>query len=250
MHYGNFHMTIYPAIDLRNGRCVRLFQGKADQETVYFENPAEPARSWKDAGADHLHVVDLDGAFAGASSNLDAVRMILQVKGLRVQLGGGMRDERAIQKALGLGLARVIIGTRACDEPEWIGSLIEKFGPERIVVGIDAKDGLVATKGWVETTRTEAIDLAKNLQEMGLKWIIHTDVATDGAMKGPNLDAQKRMADAVPECQVIASGGVTKESDVDDLRSLSSCHPNIEGVIIGKALYEGTVKLQNLCSGH
>ena len=250
MHYGNFHMTIYPAIDLRNGRCVRLFQGKADQETVYFENPAEPARSWKDAGADHLHVVDLDGAFAGASSNLDAVRTILQVKGLRVQLGGGMRDERAIQKALGLGLARVIIGTRACDEPEWIGSLIEKFGPERIVVGIDAKDGLVATKGWVETTRTEAIDLAKNLQEMGLKWIIHTDVATDGAMKGPNLDAQKRMADAVPECQVIASGGVTKESDVDDLRSLSSYHPNIEGVIIGKALYEGTVNLQNLCSGH
>jgi phosphoribosylformimino-5-aminoimidazole carboxamide ribotide isomerase len=161
-----------------------------------------------------------------------------------------MRDERAIQKALGLGLARVIIGTRACDEPEWIGSLIERFGPEQIVVGIDAKDGLVATKGWVETTRTEAIDLAKNLQEMGLKWIIHTDVATDGAMKGPNLDAQKRMADAVPECQVIASGGVTKESDVDDLRSLSSCHPNIEGVIIGKALYEGTVNLQNLCSGH
>ena len=250
MHYGNFHMTIYPAIDLRNGRCVRLFQGKADQETVYFENPAEPARSWKDAGADHLHVVDLDGAFAGASSNLDAVRTILQVEGLRVQLGGGMRDERAIQKALDLGLARVIIGTRACDEPEWIGSLIEKFGPERIVVGIDAKDGLVATKGWVETTRTEAIDLAKNLQEMGLKWIIHTDVATDGAMKGPNLDAQKRMADAVPECQVIASGGVTKESDVDDLRSLSTRHPNIEGVIIGKALYEGTVKLQNLCSGH
>lgn len=246
MHYGNFLMTIYPAIDLRNGRCVRLFQGKADQETVYFQNPAEPARSWKDAGADHLHVVDLDGAFAGESSNLDAVRTILQVEGLKVQLGGGMRDERSIQKALDLGLARVIIGTRACDEPEWIGSLIERFGPEKIVVGIDAKDGMVATKGWVETTRTEAIDLAKNLQGMGLKWIIHTDVATDGAMKGPNLDAQKRMADAVPECQVIASGGVTKESDIDDLRSLSSNHPNIEGVIIGKALYEGTVNLENL----
>ena len=246
MHYGNFLMTIYPAIDLRNGRCVRLFQGKADQETVYFQNPAEPARSWKDAGADHLHVVDLDGAFAGESSNLDAVRTILQVEGLKVQLGGGMRDERSIQKALDLGLARVIIGTRACDEPEWIGSLIERFGPEKIVVGIDAKDGMVATKGWVETTRTEAIDLAKNLQGMGLKWIIHTDVATDGAMKGPNLDAQKRMADVVPECQVIASGGVTQESDIDDLRSLSSNHPNIEGVIIGKALYEGTVNLENL----
>lgn len=240
-------MTIYPAIDLRNGRCVRLFQGKADQETVYYQNPADPARSWKDAGADHLHVVDLDGAFAGASANLDAVRSILQVEGLKVQLGGGMRDESAIEKALDLGLSRVIIGTRACEEPEWIGSLIEKFGGDKIVVGIDAKDGLVATKGWVETTETEAVELAKNLQSMGLRWIIHTDVATDGAMKGPNLEAQKKMADAVPDCQVIASGGVTKETDVDDLRSLSTDHPNLEGVIIGKALYEGTVRLQNLC---
>ena len=242
-------MTIYPAIDLRNGRCVRLFQGKADQETVYYENPADPARSWKDAGADHLHVVDLDGAFAGASANLDAVRSILRVEGLKVQLGGGMRDETAIEKALDLGLSRVIIGTRACEEPEWIGSLIEKFGADKIVVGIDAKDGLVATKGWVETTETEAVELAQNLQSMGLRWIIHTDVATDGAMKGPNLEAQKKMADAVPECQVIASGGVTRENDVDDLRSLSTNHPNLEGVIIGKALYEGTVHLQNLCQG-
>ncbi len=242
-------MTIYPAIDLRNGRCVRLFQGKADQETVYYENPADPARSWKDAGADHLHVVDLDGAFAGASANLDAVRSILRVEGLKVQLGGGMRDETAIEKALDLGLSRVIIGTRACEEPEWIGSLIEKFGADKIVVGIDAKDGLVATKGWVETTETEAVELAQNLQSMGLRWIIHTDVATDGAMKGPNLEAQKKMADAVPDCQVIASGGVTKENDVDDLRSLSTDHPNLEGVIIGKALYEGTVHLQNLCQG-
>ena len=240
-------MTIYPAIDLRNGRCVRLFQGKADQETVYFENPAEPARSWEEAGATHLHVVDLDGAFAGSSANLDAVCSILRVEGLKVQLGGGMRDETAIDKALNLGLDRVIIGTRACEEPEWIGSLVQKFGAEKIVVGIDAKDGMVATKGWVETTKTDAIELAKSLQSMGLRWIIHTDVATDGAMKGPNLDAQKKMAQAVPECQVIASGGVTKESDIDDLRSLSSEQPNLEGVIIGKALYEGTVNLQNLC---
>jgi len=158
-----------------------------------------------------------------------------------------MRDETAIDKALNLGLDRVIIGTRACEEPEWIGSLVEKFGAEKIVVGIDAKDGMVATKGWVETTQTDAIELAKSLQSMGLRWIIHTDVATDGAMKGPNLDAQKKMAQAVPECQVIASGGVTKESDIDDLRSLSSEQPNLEGVIIGKALYEGTVNLQNLC---
>ena len=148
-------MTIYPAIDLRKGRCVRLFQGKADQETVYYENPAEPANIWRSDGATHLHVVDLDGAFNGASANLDAVRSILEVEGLKVQLGGGMRNDEAIERALSLGLNRVIIGTRACSEPDWVGELIKKFGPEKIVVGIDAKDGLVATKGWVETSKTE-----------------------------------------------------------------------------------------------
>jgi len=196
-------MTIYPAIDLRKGRCVRLFQGKADQETVYFENPAEPANAWKQSGATHLHVVDLDGAFDGASANLEAVRSILKVEGLQVQLGGGMRSEEAIEDALSLGLNRVIIGTRACSEPEWVGGLVQKFGAEKIVVGIDAKDGLVATKGWVETS--------------------------------------------TPQCQVIASGGVTRESDVTDLEKLATQFPNIEGVIVGKALYEGTVSLQNLC---
>jgi len=241
-------MTIYPAIDLRKGRCVRLFQGKADQETVYFEDPAEPANNWRNAGATHLHVVDLDGAFDGASANPDAVRSILEVKGLKVQLGGGMRNEKAIERALSLGLNRVIIGTRACSEPEWVGDLIKKFGSEKIVVGIDAKDGLVATKGWVETSKTEAIALAKQLEKLGVRWIIHTDVATDGAMKGPNLEAQQKMAEAVPNCQVIASGGVTRESDIADLENLAIEFPNIEGVIVGKALYEGTVSLENLCT--
>ena len=241
-------MTIYPAIDLRNGRCVRLFQGKADQETVYFDNPGEPAAAWKEAGADHLHVVDLDGAFDGSSANLEAVRSILNVEGLKVQLGGGMRDEKAINKALDLGLSRIIIGTRACNEPEWVGSMVEKFGAEKIVVGIDAKDGMVATKGWVETSQTTAVDLAQKLETLGIRWIIHTDVATDGAMKGPNLEAQKIMAQAVPNCQVIASGGITKESDISDLDNLAMQFPNIEGVIIGRALYEGTVSLEKLCS--
>lgn len=240
-------MTIYPAIDLRKGRCVRLFQGKADQETVYFENPAEPAKKWRDAGASHLHVVDLDGAFEGASANLEAVRSILKVGGLKVQLGGGMRTEKAIENALGLGLDRIIIGTRACSDPEWVGGLIFKFGADKIIVGIDAKDGMVATRGWVETSQTGAIELAKKLVNLGVRWIIHTDVATDGAMKGPNLDAQIKMAQSVPDCNVIASGGVTKESDVTDLENLAVQFPNIEGVIVGKALYEGTVSLQNLC---
>ena len=241
-------MTIYPAIDLRNGRCVRLFQGKADQETIYFNDPSEPAATWKEAGADHLHVVDLDGAFDGSSANLEAVHSILKVEGLKVQLGGGMRDERAIKKALDLGVSRIIIGTRACNEPEWVGSMVEKFGAEKIVVGIDAKDGMVATKGWVETSQTTAVDLAQKLETLGIRWIIHTDVATDGAMKGPNLEAQKIMAQAVPNCQVIASGGITKESDISDLDNLAMQFPNIEGVIIGRALYEGTVSLEKLCS--
>lgn len=239
-------MTIYPAIDLRNGRCVRLFQGKADEETIYFEDPSEPARKWREQGADHLHVVDLDGAFSGSSANLDAVRSILQVEGLKVQLGGGMRDEESIERALDLGLDRVIIGTRACVDPAWTGSLVQRFGCERIVVGIDARNGLVTTKGWVETTEVTALDLAGQLMDLGVKWIIHTDVATDGAMKGPNLGAQREMAERVPNCQVIASGGVTTEQDVWDLDKLSQELPNLEGVIIGKALYEATVSLANL----
>ena len=187
-------MTIYPAIDLRGGRCVRLFQGKADQETVYFENPVEPANLWRKAGATHLHVVDLDGAFSGSSENLDAVREILEVDGLSVQLGGGMRDENVIASALEMGLSRVIIGTRACSDPQWVISMINRFGADRIVVGIDAKDGMVATRGWVETSTTSATELAKSLVAQGLRWIVHTDVSTDGAMKGPNFDAQREMS--------------------------------------------------------
>ena len=236
-------MTIYPAIDLRGGRCVRLFQGKADKETVYFENPVEPANLWRQAGATHLHVVDLDGAFTGSSENLDAVREILEVDGLSVQLGGGMRDESVIASALEMGLSRVIIGTRACAEPEWVISMINQFGADRIVVGIDAKDGMVATQGWVETSKTQATELAKSLVSNGLRWIVHTDVSTDGAMKGPNLDAQREMALAVPSCHIIASGGVSCAEDINQLEELCIECPNIEGVIVGKALYEKTINL-------
>ena len=239
-------MTIYPAIDLRGGCCVRLFQGKADQETVYYEDPVEPAKLWQGAGASHLHLVDLDGAFSGSSQNLEAVKKILEVEGLSVQLGGGMRDEKDIASALDMGLSRVIIGTRACAEPEWVISMINQFGVERIVVGIDAKDGLVATQGWVETSTTHAIDLAKSLVAQGLRWVVHTDVSTDGAMQGPNLEAQREIALAVPSCNIIASGGVSCEDDIVNLRELSIECPNIEGVIIGKALYEQTIHLASV----
>lgn len=239
-------MTIYPAIDLRNGRCVRLFQGKADQETVYYQDPSEPAQLWKKQGASRLHVVDLDGAFSGSTKNLEAVRSIVEMDDLKVQLGGGMRDQKAVEQALELGVDRVIVGTRACTEPEWASNLVEEFGCDRIVVGIDAKNGMVSTKGWVETTSTPALQLAAELQELGIRWIIHTDVATDGAMKGPNLEAQSKMAEAVPLCKVIASGGVTTEQDVFDLVNLAEKIENLEGVIIGRALYEKTVTLENL----
>ena len=239
-------MTIYPAIDLRGGRCVRLFQGNADQETVYYENPVEPAKLWQGAGASHLHLVDLDGAFSGSSQNQEAVKKILEVEGLSVQLGGGMRDEKVIASALDMGLSRVIIGTRACAEPEWVISMINHFGVERIVVGIDAKDGLVATQGWVETSTTHAIDLAKSLVAQGLRWVVHTDVSTDGAMQGPNLEAQREIALAVPSCNIIASGGVSCEDDIVNLRELAIECPNIEGVIIGKALYEQTIHLASV----
>jgi phosphoribosylformimino-5-aminoimidazole carboxamide ribotide isomerase len=239
-------MTIYPAIDLRGGKCVRLFQGLASEETIYFEDPLDAARKWIEDGAKHMHLVDLDGAFSGGSANLDAVQKIAQETQLRVQLGGGMRDNRSVKEALALGLNRVIIGTRACTDPQWVGEMVEEFGPDKIVVGIDAKNGLVATKGWVETTEIEAIDLAQQMQDLGVRWIIHTDVATDGAMKGPNLEAQQRIAEAAPDCQIIASGGVTSYADIDALRALSESTPNIEGVIIGRALYEGTIELSKI----
>ena len=239
-------MTIYPAIDLRGGKCVRLFQGLASEETIYFEDPLDAAEKWIQEGAKHMHLVDLDGAFSGGSANLDAVQKIAQETQLRVQLGGGMRDNSSVKKALSLGLSRVIIGTRACTDPQWVGELIKEFGPDKIVVGIDAKDGLVATKGWVETTEIGAIELARQMQDLGVRWIIHTDVATDGAMNGPNLEAQQKIAEAVPSCQIIASGGVTSSGDIDALRELSKSTPNIEGVIIGRALYEGTIELSKI----
>lgn len=239
-------MTIYPAVDLKGGHCVRLFQGKSDQETVYFNDPTEPARDWLAQGATHLHLVDLDGAFSGGSENLHAVKSILSIGDMKVQLGGGMRDNKAISNALDLGLYRIIVGTSACENPRWVGELIKIFGSDRIVVGIDSKDGFVATKGWVEISQTPAIEFAKEVQSQGARWIIHTDVATDGAMKGPNLCAQKNMAEAAPLCKIIASGGVSSEEDISDLRELSQKYENLEGVIIGKALYEKTVCLSNL----
>jgi phosphoribosylformimino-5-aminoimidazole carboxamide ribotide isomerase len=231
-------MTIYPAIDIKGGRCVRLLQGRADQETVYSENPAEVAAQFKKAGATWVHVVDLDGAFTGESKNLSVVRAIASL-GMKLQLGGGMRSRLAVERALGIGATRVVIGTRAAESEDFVAELVRSFG-DKIAVGIDAKDGQVAVKGWVDTTGTSALGLAQRMDKIGVRTIIYTDIGTDGMLTGPNLPAQTAMLETV-KCGVIASGGVSQQSDVNALAALAKTHPNLDGVIIGKAIYEKRV---------
>ena len=238
-------MTIYPAIDIKGGRCVRLTQGKADQETVYSENPADVAASFKAVGSEWVHVVDLDGAFAGEPKNLEPVAAIARL-GMKVQLGGGMRTRETVERALALGVARVVIGTRAAESDAFVADLVRAFG-DRIAVGIDAKNGQVAVKGWVSTTGTGALDLARRMDALGVATLIHTDVGTDGMLTGPNLTAQESMCGAV-RCRVIASGGVSRREDVVNLGELAKRCPNLDGVIVGKALYERRVELSDLLS--
>jgi phosphoribosylformimino-5-aminoimidazole carboxamide ribotide isomerase len=236
-------MTIYPAIDIRAGRCVRLAQGRADAETVYSAEPAAAAAAFKAAGSVWVHVVDLDGAFRGEPVNLGAVGRIVEV-GVRVQLGGGLRTRASVENALALGVARVVIGTRAAEGEAFIADLVAQFGG-RIAVGIDARNGSVAVRGWVETTTTSALGLARRMDALGVETLIHTDVATDGMLAGPNFAAQEAMLGAV-RARVIVSGGVGRRDDVVRLVETQKIHPNLDGVIVGKALYEGRVALRDL----
>lgn len=236
-------MHIFPAIDLRGGRCVRLLQGRAEQETEYFRDPGEAARLWQAAGSEWVHVVDLDGAFTGTPANWPSIETIVAT-GMKVQMGGGMRSDEAIQRAFDVGVQRVVLGTRACESQDFVRGATERFG-DGIAVGIDAKDGKVAIKGWVDTTDFRAIDLAERVAHMGVKTIIYTDIGTDGMLTGPNFDAQREMLEAV-DCHVIASGGVARREDVEGLCRLAREHSNLLGVIVGKALYEGQVDLKDL----
>jgi phosphoribosylformimino-5-aminoimidazole carboxamide ribotide isomerase len=236
-------MTIYPAIDIKGGRCVRLTQGRADAETVYAADPAAVAARFEEAGAAWVHVVDLDGAFAGEPRNLGVVGRIVAI-GLKVQLGGGLRTRKAVEAALAAGVARVVIGTRAAEDSPFVAELVAAFG-ERVAVGIDAKGGNVAVKGWVDTTGTTALELAQRMEALGVQTLIHTDVATDGMLTGPNFGAQEAMLAAV-ETRVIASGGVSRREDVLRLGEVKQRRPNLDGVIVGKALYEGRVDLEDL----
>ena len=236
-------MTIYPAIDIKGGRCVRLTQGRADQETVYAENPAEVAAAFKAAGSEWVHVVDLDGAFAGEPQNLAVVKDIVAL-GLKVQLGGGLRTRAAVDRALGAGISRVVIGTRAAESEAFVGELVQAHGA-KIAVGIDAKNGQVAVKGWVDTTGMGALVLARRMDALGVATLIHTDISTDGMLTGPNFPAQEAMFTAV-KARVIASGGVSRREDVVQLAQLARRYPNLDGVIVGKALYEKRVELGDL----
>lgn len=236
-------MTIYPAIDIKGGRCVRLLQGRADQETVYATDPAEVAAGFRAAGSGWVHVVDLDGAFAGEPQNLGAVQAIAAL-GMKVQLGGGLRTRAAVERALGFGVARVVIGTRAAESEAFVGELVQAFG-EKVAVGIDARNGQVAVKGWVATAELSALALARRMDGLGVRTLIHTDIGTDGMLTGPNFPAQEAML-AAGRCNVIASGGVSRREDVVKLAELARRHANLDGVIVGKALYEKRVDLPDL----
>jgi phosphoribosylformimino-5-aminoimidazole carboxamide ribotide isomerase len=234
--------TIYPAVDLKNGRCVRLLQGQPSEEKVYGSDPVATAKYWVDHGAAWLHVVDLDGAFQGRPAQTDLVLAIAKGVKAHVQCGGGLRTNEDIQRLLDGGVARVVLGTRAWAEAEELDELAETFG-DRLAVGIDARDGMVQIKGWTETTNITAAILARKADAAGVRTLIVTDTATDGMMTGANVNAVEDVCSAV-KCHVIASGGVTSATDVRALRDLKQ--KNLIGAIVGRALYEGKVSLPDL----
>ncbi len=229
-------MLLYPAIDLMGGQVVRLKQGRASEKTVYSDDPAAVAREWEERGGDWLHIVDLDAAFGGKHANLDKVRAIAAAVSIPVQMGGGMRDEQAIREALEAGVSRVVIGTKAAEDPDFVRRAVEKFGGHRIAVGIDARDGRVAVKGWAETTAIEAGALAKELAAAGIGALIYTDIATDGMLQGPNLTATAEIV-RTASCPVIASGGVSSAADLAALAKIEG----LAGAIVGKALFDGLI---------
>jgi phosphoribosylformimino-5-aminoimidazole carboxamide ribotide isomerase len=233
-------MLIIPAIDLKEGKCVRLEQGLMDKATVYSDDPATTARLWESQGAEVLHVVDLNGAFAGVPKNLDAIKAIRGAIKIPIEVGGGIRDIATISSLVAIGIDRIILGTAAIENPAFVQEACGMF-PGKIIVGIDAKDGMVAIKGWAEVTKVKAIDLAKQMQEYGVIAIIYTDIRRDGMMTGPNIEATKALAEAL-RIPVIASGGVHTMKDIEDLLAVRC--KGVTGVITGKAIYSGSLNLR------
>jgi phosphoribosylformimino-5-aminoimidazole carboxamide ribotide isomerase len=234
-------MQIWPAIDLRGGKCVRLQQGDYQRETVFGDDPVAMAQRWIAQGAEQLHLVDLDGARDGRPTNLAGIRAIVAAVGIPCELGGGVRDEATIRQLLDLGLTRLVIGTKALREPEWFGRMCRMF-PQRLALGIDAREGRVATDGWLETSDVPAVDMARQFAGEPIAAVIYTDIATDGMLGGPNLAAIARMRAAV-DVSLVASGGVRTAADVAQLAAAG-----VDGCIIGRALYENTLTLGDALS--
>lgn len=234
-------MELLPAIDLRGGRCVRLREGRFDAETVYTDDPLAQARAWADAGAQRLHVVDLDGARTGEPVHADVVRRMANALPIPLQLGGGIRTAQTAAAYLEAGVDRIILGTAALTNPALVSELVAAHGGERVAVGIDARDGRVATHGWEEVSSTAAVDLAQAMEARGVDTIIYTDIARDGRCDGPNVGQTGAVADALGRATVIASGGVTTLADVEAL--CAEAARGISGIIIGKALYDGLLDL-------
>lgn len=233
-------MIIYPAIDLKDGQCVRLVQGKQENKTVYSDNPGLIARSFQEQGAEYLHVVDLDGAFEGASRNLQAIQEIAAAIDIPFQVGGGLRTRSAVERMLAIGASRVIIGTRALQSSGFMEELLEVFGPGQIVLGIDARDGMVAIEGWLEKSSVPALEFGLQMRQLGVVTAVYTDVSRDGLLQGPNLAAIGEMA-SYSGLQIIASGGVSSAENIRDLCKMEAI--GVMGAIIGKALYDGKLSL-------
>jgi phosphoribosylformimino-5-aminoimidazole carboxamide ribotide isomerase len=232
-------MIVIPAIDLKDGQCVRLEQGLMERDTVFCDSPAEQALTWQNQGAELLHLVDLNGAFAGEPKNRSSIEEIVRTVSIPTQLGGGIRDIPTIEAYLSLGINRVILGTAAQRNPELVKEACRLF-PDQIVVGIDAKDGMVAVQGWAEVTDISARELAKKFEGYGVAAVIYTDISRDGMLVGPNIDATRALAEGVA-IPIIASGGVSKMADIEALMSIEES--GVVGVITGKAIYTGAILL-------
>ncbi len=229
-----------PAVDVRGGRCVRLLQGDYSRETVYGDDPAEMAKRWEAEGAERLHVVDLDGAREGTRPNADAIRRLVRAVSIPVQVGGGIRTVETAQQVLADGADRVVLGTAAAEAPDRLGAWLDALGAERVLVGVDARNGRVATRGWLETTDVDALSFCHTLADLGVRRVFYTDISRDGTLEGPNVAAVRAIA-GEGRLRVLASGGVSSVDHVCDLAAAGA-----EGAIVGKALYDGRVTLADL----
>lgn len=234
-------MQILPAIDIKNGRAVRLVKGDFEQETVVNDNVLDQASIFMEAGIQYIHVVDLDGALEGRAANRDLIAKIKEMTGLAIEVGGGIRTIEQIEDYLSVGINRVIIGSMAVKHPQFVKEALDKFGSDKIVVGIDAKNGMVATEGWLETSTVDYISLALEMEKMGVRLLIYTDVDRDGTLTGPNFEHYEKLVAHLTSAKVIASGGIHALSDLQQLEKIG-----LAGTIVGKAYYNGNISLKDL----